>query len=181
MKTIILHGENSHKSYDRLTQFINVAKKRNWEILYNDLNMTASLFGAEKLIIIRDIKLIGLKIIKSLEKINGTLVIYSDKDLPATFLKLFRSAKVEKFDIPKLIWKFLNKITLKGFHEVIKTQAIEFVFVMLVWKFKKKYMNHPTPEVGRIVNELAKIDVDVKTGKADLLLSLDLLIVKHLE
>lgn len=182
MKIIILHGEDTHKSYERLTKFIDAAKKRNWEILQDNVSVTPSLFGTQSLIIIRDLKLITPKIIKTLDKISGTLVIYSEGNLPATLLKVFpKDSKIERFDIPKIIWKFLDKITAKSLHEVIKTEPIEFVFTMIAWKFKKRYITSPTPETAQIINELAKIDIDAKTGKADLLSSLDLLIVKHLE
>ncbi|HTK03588.1 MAG TPA: hypothetical protein VL401_02350, partial [Alphaproteobacteria bacterium] len=168
MKVIILHGEDTVKSYARLKQFINVAKKRNWEILYDDLQGTASLFGKERLTILRDYKLFKNN------KIDGTLVIYHEGNLPAAFLKtLPKDTRIEEFKLPKLIWNFLNKPTIEMFHEIIKTEAPEFIFVMLVWKMKKdkKY---------DLISKLAEIDYNVKTGKANLISSLDLLIVKEL-
>ena len=177
MQVIILHGDNIEKSYERLAKFKEEAKKRNWEIIYDNPNPTSSLFANEKLIIIRDYK----QSFKSLDKFEGTLVIYHEGVIPATLLKNFPKAKIEKYDLPKLLWKFLDNITLSNFHEIIKTEVIEFVFIMIAWKYKKKYLSSPTPGVGQMIERLAQIDIDVKTGKSDLLTALDLLIIKHIQ
>ena len=39
MKIIVLHGDDSEKSYTRLTKFIKEAKKRNWEIVNDKLDL----------------------------------------------------------------------------------------------------------------------------------------------
>lgn len=176
MKIIVLHGQDVNKSYLRLTKFIDEARKRNWETLYDNLSVSQSLFGNEFLIIIRYLKLITAKNIEPLEKIDGTLVIYSDKDLPAAFLKSLpkKDTKIEKFDLPKIIWNFLNKPTVKVLHQVIKTEALEFVFIMLYRQIKKQ-------KKYDLVSKFAQIDIDYKTGKADLLTSLDLLIAKYIQ
>ena len=168
MKVIILHGEDINKSYERLRTFINVAKKRNWEIIYDDISRTPSLFGQERLTIVRDYKLLGKK------TVDGTLVVYHEGTLPVTFLKSLDNPKIEEFKLSKLIWKFLDNMSIETFHEVIKTEAPEFVFAMIVWKMKKdkKY---------NLISKLADIDYKVKTGKADLISSLDLLMIKLLE
>src|SRR3990170_5746512 len=109
MKIIILHGEDTLRSYERLTRFTGVARRRGWEVLYDDLSVTPSLFGAERLIVIRDVRLINSKILNVLDKIKGTLVVYSEADLPAAFLKIFSpTSRKEKFDLPKVIWQFLD-------------------------------------------------------------------------
>ena len=176
MKIIVLHGEDINKSYARLRKFTDEAKKRNWEIIYDDISRTPSLFGNERLTIIRDYKLLGKK------TVDGTLVIYHEGTLPITFLKtLPKETKIEEFKLPKMLWNFLDNMSVKSLHEVIKTEAIEFVFIMIAWKFKKRYLASPSPKVKEIINKLAQIDVDAKTGKADLLSSLDLLFLKNLE
>lgn len=176
MKIIVLHGDDLNKSYDRLTKFTDTAKKRNWEIIYDNISRTPSLFGNERLTIIRDYKLLGKN------TLDGTLVIYHEGTLPVTFLKtLPKDTKIEEFKLPKMLWNFLDHMSVKTLHEIIKTEPIEFVFIMIAWKFKKKYLASPTPKTKEIINKLAQIDVDVKTGKADLLSSLDLLFLKNLE
>lgn len=174
MKIIILQGSDINKSYERLTKFIDVAKKRSWEIIYDDLGVTQSLFGNEKLIIIRDLKLITAKNLEILNKLEGNLVIYSEKKVPVTITKLLpKDTKTENFDLPILLWKFLDNMTVKGLHQIVESQAVEYIFAMIVWKIKKI-----RPD---LISKLAEIDYQVKTGKADLLLSLDLFIAKELK
>lgn len=170
MKIIVLHGDDTTKSYARLTKFTDSAKSRNWEILYDQVTPTVSLFGLERLIILKDYELFSLK-----TKFNGTLVIYHESVLPAPFLKtLPKEAKVEKYDLPQLLWGFLNKPTIQVFHKVIESEAPEFVFIMLYRHLKKKKRYD-------LVTKMAQIDIDYKTGKADLMLSLDLFIAKYLQ
>lgn len=174
MKIIVLQGNDVNKSYERLTKFIDVAKKRSWEIIYDDLGVTESLFGNEKLIIIRDLKLITAKNLEILNKMEGNLVIYSDKKVPVTITKLLpKDTKTENFELPVLLWKFLDNMTVKGLHEMVKTQPVEYIFAMIVWKVKK---TKPT-----LLSKLAEIDYLSKTGQVDLLLSLDLFIAKDLK
>jgi len=182
MKLIVLHGDDTIKSYERLTKFIDEAKKRGWDIVNDKIEDTPSLFGTEKLIIVRDYKqsLAGSagKIIK---KIPGTLVIYSQNKIPAATLKSLNPEKAELFELPVILWKFLDNMTIKNFHELLKTQPVEYILAMMAWKLKQKYRTNPTPEVGLMISELAEIDVKAKTGKADLLLSIDLLLIKRLK
>jgi DNA polymerase III delta subunit len=69
MKIIVLHGEDTNKSYERLKKFINVAKERSWEVDFlDDSNLSikenlssSSLFGGERFFILKDIKKLGKK------------------------------------------------------------------------------------------------------------------------
>lgn len=64
MKIILLHGEDTIKSYERLKKFIDTAKNRSWEVVNVDQSPTSfeetlsstSLFGNERFFILRDIK-----------------------------------------------------------------------------------------------------------------------------
>ena len=180
MKIIVLHGTDTEKSYARLTKFITVAKKRGWEIVNDKIEDTPSLFGTEKLIIIRDYKLIGKKELNLIKKLPGTLVVYIAGSHPAIALKMLNPDKTEKYELPILLWKFLDNMTIKGFHELLKTNAVEYIFAMIAWKLKKRYQTNPTPGVGLLISELAEIDVKSKTSKVDLKLALDLFILKRL-
>lgn len=166
MKIIVLHGQDTVKSYERLTKFVETAKARDWEIIYDDIPATSSLFGKEQLIVLRDYKLYSSK-----SKFSGTLVIYHAGDIPSLFLKKLTDSKVERFDIPKILWRFLDHPSVKLLHEVIKKESIELVFHLFAKRLRRT----------KYVSELAQIDYEAKTGKADLLLSLDLFIAKHLE
>ncbi len=212
MKIIVLHGEDIGKSYERLQNFINEAKKRNWEILYDDPALTPSLFGQERLLIIRDYKLLNKKILGSLGKVDGTLVIYHESDLSKTFLQtLSKDAKIEEFKLPKLIWTFLEHLLpgnsekcVQEFHKIIERDAPEFVFTLIAKQFRDLYWvkedskSFPFPswkasklkvqgdkfkasKIKKIIEKLSEIDVLVKTSKANLVSSLDLLLIKQLE
>jgi len=212
MKIIVLHGDDSEASYERLMKFVDTAKKRNWEIITNEFPNTPSLFGTDRLIIYRDFSLLTRQDIKNFDKFDGTLVIYHEGVLPQTFLKLMPSDfKMEKFELPKILFTFLELFypgnstrCLKLLHDLIKKQAVELVFFMLArhlkdlylvsidpktsqypsWKLSKLKFQSGKFELGKlkqIINKLSDIDILVKSSKADLTTSLDLLIIKQLE
>lgn len=180
MKIIVLHGDDSQKSYDRLTIFINEAKKRGWKVTDFSLEeiTNQTLFGEESFFILKDYKVLDKKTIERLKKYSGNLIVYTAGFNPAMFLKLLPSdAKIEKFELPQLLWKFLDNMTVSGLHELIKTQPIEYVLAMIAWKFKQNYLKNPSEKNVNLISKLAEIDVKSKTGKTDLLLSLDLLLI----
>lgn len=199
MKIIILHGQNFDRSYERLSRFIDEAKKRNWEILHDEVSSTPSLFGKERLIVIRNLSVLTKNVIKSLDKLDGTLVVYSGDDIPQSIIKSFSKAKIEKFDVSKSIWKFLDKPTLMGFHEVIKDEPVEFVFALLskrirdllfppshyqpwqIGRLKNQKAEYTDSKLIKMIGQLAEIDKAVKTGEAELTFSLDLFITKNLQ
>ena len=59
MKIIVLHGDYTTKLYERLTKFIEAAKKRGWEIVNDEISQTPSLFNIERLTIVRKYNLIS--------------------------------------------------------------------------------------------------------------------------
>jgi hypothetical protein len=199
MKTIILHGENGTKSLERLDFFIATAKKRGWEVIYDEIPATQSLFGVQMLIVVKNYILLDKNTIKYLAKLDGTIIIYHDSDLPALFLNNFKDAKVEKYELPKLIWKFLDNPSIAGLHEIIKSESPEFIFVLLSRRIRDLYLppNHyqswqlarlrtqklklGDADIKEMIKTLAAIDIDVKTGKRELVSSLDLFIAKNLE
>lgn len=202
MKIIVLHGEDNGKSYERLTKFIDEAKKRNWEIVNDVVEETPSLFGTEKLVIFRDYKKIGKKELLTAEKIPGTLVIYHSGNIPVTFIKtLPKTTKIEKFEPAKLIWKFLDTFDIKTFQNVVETEAVELVFSLIIGRIRDLYWvkvgnnskagwqlgrlksqasKYSKKDLEDIINSLAKMDIDIKTGKNETKSALDLLIIKKL-
>lgn len=205
MKIIVLHGDYTTRLYERLNKFIETAKERGWEIINDEISQTPSLFNKESLTIVRKYNLISKKDISHISKVPGTLVVYNEGHIPQLFLKdLPKDTKVEEFKLPKIIWNFLDNISIKLLHEVIKTEPIEFVFSVLAKRFrdlywvqvspetlsyqpwqisklKKQSEKYTTREVIQIINKLAEIDIKVKTSKADLISELDLLLIKSLE
>lgn len=219
MKIIVLHGSDTTKSYDRLTKFVETAKKRGWEILYDEFPNTPSLFGTDRLIIYRDFSLLSKQDIKNFNKFDGTLVIYNEGLLPATFLKQMpadlpagrQALKLEKFEVPKILFTFLesfypgnSKRAITLLHDLVKTEAVEMVFFMLCrhlrdlywitidqknpqfpsWrasKLKSQASKFTIENLKLIISEFSEIDINVKTSKAELLSSLDLMILKQLK
>ncbi len=206
MKIIILHGDNTYKSYERLTKFLDEAKKRGWEIINDEISQTPSLFNIERLTIVRKYNLLSpRKDIPNILKAPGTLVIYNEGAIPQTFLKeLPKETKIEEFKLPKIIWNFLDNISVKLLHEVIKKEPIEFVFSVLskrfrdfywvqvssetlpyqpwqIGKLKRQAQKYSIDTLKEIIDKLAEIDIKVKTSKADLISELDLLLIKSLE
>lgn len=223
MKVIVLHGDDTVKSYERLKKFIETARGRSWEVSFIDESTAPvtenlsgiSLFGAERFFILRDIKKLGKKELNWLNKkykeLDGNLIIYHEGELSKTFLSSLPEAKIEEFKLPKILWSFLELIhpgdassTLRQFHKIIESEPPEFVFSLIAKQFRDLYWvktdaastGFPAWKIGKLRNQasrfsvdqliqlissLADIDIKVKTGKADLVSSLDLMILKQLE
>lgn len=183
MKIIVLHGDDTQKSYERLMVFVNEAKKRNWKI--TDFSIEGvenqSLFGEECFYVLKDYKQLDKKLTEKLKNYSGNLVIYNVGKIPAPTLKNINPDKIELFELPQLLWKFLDNMTITGFHKLLEKEAPEYLLAMIAWKFKQNYLRNPSEKNAKLISELAEIDVNSKTGKADLTLSLDLLIIKHLQ
>lgn len=182
MKLIVLHGNDSQKSYDRLQKFISEAKRRSWKITEFSLQEieNQNLFGEECFYVLDDWKLLDVKLLEKLKKYSGNLVIYSKSTIPAPSLKKINPDTVEKFELPIKIWKFLDNITVKSLKEIVKTEAVEYVFAMIAWKLKQKYLKDPNYKNAKAIEELALIDIKSKTSNANLLTLLDVFVAKHL-
>lgn len=211
MKIIVVHGEDTAKSYERLTTFINSAKERGWDIVTDAIPETPSLFGTQRLIIIRDYKLLGKKELKKISVLEGTLVIYHAGLIPQAFIKSLPPAtKTEKFDLPKMLFVFLESLSprnelrsLKLLHDLSKNTPIELVFFMtsrhfrdLYWvltdqsaitpawrasKLKSQANKFGAERLKILIGRLSEIDIEAKTGISDLTSALDLFIIKNLQ
>jgi len=207
MKIFVIHGDDTLASYARLTKFTHEAKRRNWEISDYSIEAvtTPNLFGKERFFVLKDYKRLTKSDIRILSNYSGNLVVYFEGELPSSFLNsLPKDAKKELFELPKIIFKFLESFSLKLFHQLLETQPPELVFSMLskhlrdvYWvKVDSKGSNFPSWKLGklksqaskfseqelrRIIESLSDIDYEAKTGKADLVTALDLLIIKNLQ
>lgn len=192
MKTIVLHGNDTNKSYERLQKFISEARKRGWKITDFSIQEieNQSLFGEECFYLLYDYNVLldkqslplrGKKTVEKLKKYAGNLIVYNTGKIPAPTLKSLNADKTELFELPQILWKFLDNITIKGLHEIIKTQPLEYIFAMIAWKLKQNYLKNPNEKNANLINELAIIDVKSKTTNTKLLTLLDLFIVKHLQ
>lgn len=183
MRIIVLHGTDTQKSYERLTKFIDEAKKRQWQITDYSLQdiENQSLFDENKFYILKDYKLLDKKVVEKLKKYTGNLIVYTAGLHPAIHLKMLNPDKTEKFELPQLLWKFLDKMTTEGLHQLIKTNAPEYILAMIAWKLKQNYLKNPTPHSSLLISRLAEIDIKSKTSNASLPLLLDLFIAKHIQ
>ena len=165
MKIIILHGDDTEKSYARLKKFIDVAKERSWEVAYIDESnqkleevlSTSSLFGGERFFILKDIKKLGKKEIawinKKYTEISGNLIIYHDAIINQTLLKsLPKDSKIEEFKLPVLLWNFLDGIipgnaetSVRTFHKIVERQPVEFIFSLIAKHMRDLYWVNTDP------------------------------------
>lgn len=200
MKTIILHGEDEAKSYDRLTKFIDTAKARSWEIIYLDESKLeivetisgSSLFPTERFFVLRDFKKLTKKDLDWLNKggkeLKSNLVIYHSGVLPVTFLKGLTDSKVEEFKLPKLMFEFLDsffpgnaKNSLTLLHELIITEPPEFILSLLgrhlrdlYWvKEEEKTLLYPSWRIGKLKEQAKDFDVSRIKEILEILTELD--------
>jgi len=183
MKIIVLHGNDTEKSYNRLTTFINEAKKRGWRTAEFSLEEVSNqtLFDEEGFFILYDYKLLDKKVLEKLKNYSGNLIIYNKGKIPAPSLKVINPDKIELFELPVLLWKFLDHMTIEGLHELVKTNAPEYILAMMAWKFKQNYLKSPNAKSAKLISDLAEIDIKSKTSNVDLLMLLDLFIAKNLK
>jgi len=185
MKIIVLHGDNLTESYSRLTKFMQISRKRGWEIVRpNNANImetvaSDSLFSTPKLILIENIKALNKKTLlwlKNREKMDVTVVIYHQGTLAKTFLNsLPNDPKIEEYKIPKLIWSFLDsfypgnaKNLMLLLHKLRSDQPIEFIFSLLAklvrdlyWlKKDPKGLSYPSWRITKLQSQAKRFSED---------------------
>lgn len=224
MKVILLHGNDTDKLQTRLNKFIDSALKRGWHLdrLSEDTDKigekvkSVSLFGEQNLFLLESPQKVTKNRLKFLkkqkEKLDGTMVVYSENILPKTLIKeLPKIDKEEKYELPVLIWKFLDsfypgnsKECLKLFHQLLRKEPAEKLVALLsshlrdlaIVKKDKETLSYPswrisklTKQAGKykdgqlenVVRKLAAADVASKTGGGNLDQLLDLIILTRLE
>lgn len=142
---------------------------------------------------------------------SNLLIYYSGNLPIGILRTLPKNANIQKFDLPKILFTFLDgfypgnsKNLLKLLDSLTKNTAIELVFHLLSMRLRDLYWAKMEPESMTLadwqimkisgqakkfdnkklqfcIEQLADIDVNSKTGIADLCSSLDIFIVKHLE
>jgi DNA polymerase III delta subunit len=219
MKIVIVNGDDITASRQRYYQIISSVKKRGWEInKYEDDNTSLSeilnsqsLFGSQILVVSEFSNILDsdLKWLKSNHSsLNSMLLVYSKKKLSKTQTNKFPQAKVEEFNLPVVLFKFLDSLypgnskqTIQLLTELLEQTEIEFVFIMLARQFRDLLLVSQNPnttvypswrtgklksqaskfrdnQLKQVISYLAKLDLQIKTGKADLLTSLTLLFAK---
>lgn len=223
MKVILLHGDDYQKSYERLLKFIDTAINRNWKIkrinssenIFDEL-ISQSLFKENLFYILEEPEKLSKEKIKWLREncknLEGTTVIYSTKTLNKTLIKsLPEFDKEEEFQLPKIIWSFLESIypgnsknLLKLFHKMIEHDAVEFIFTLIARQVRDMYflkvapesIDYPSWRKGKLMNQMRKYkegqlekliieisnaDIKSKTTSANISELLDFIIVCELQ
>jgi DNA polymerase III delta subunit len=158
---IILHGEDTTKSYQRLIELTENMKARQCEVLIHDeqdIDITSfrqeigssDLFGSTKCIVVKNF-LSGTKsknkerLIDVIKSNNHQEIIFWDsKMVSVTMLRSFPEAKVENFSISPVIFKFLDSLRPGNTKQIVlswkklldEDTEPEFVFAMLVRQIK---------------------------------------------
>ena len=96
---------------------------------------------------LHDYKILTKKILEKLQKYSGNLIVYNQGKIPAPTLKNLGANKIELFELPQLLWKFLDNMTIMGLHELIKSQAVEYILAMMAWKFKQNYLKNSSEKM----------------------------------
>lgn len=187
MKVIIVHGDHIEESYERITKFVDVAKKRGWKIerlsgkdtenLPEILSAT-TLFNEERLFIVEDIDKTPkkqLKWIKDRAKdLPGNLVIFSEGEMGKRLMgKLPKADKTEVYKYPKLIYKFMESFypgnaepCLRLLYAIKDRHAPEYILAILgghlrdvyITKIDADSLNYPSWRVGKLKKQAEKFD-----------------------
>jgi len=224
MKLVVLHGNNIVECSQRLQRYINVAKKRGWDIErtssskrdVSEVLVAKSIFKNKRFVIIDDINEISKKqlqwIKKNASNIDANVVIYHRNTITKSVIKLLpKPTKIEEYKIPVLIWSFLDSFypgnavnCLKLLHRVKADESIELIFFLLsrhlrdlfwvklesskpdipFWRFSKlksQASKFNKDNLKKILFELATIDIESKTSRADKANCIDFVISTHLE
>ena len=189
--------------------------------LNNDLSLaeqlaSQNLFREKNIFLLRSDQGLNAKEINwlkhNMSRLNLSLIIYKEGTLPAVAVsKLKALGKIEKYDLPKTIFKFLESFypgnavgCLKLLQEVKKSEPPLFILSLLArqlkllylclensdgldlpaWrmmKLKRQAEEFSLAEIKSFICLLADLNVKSKTGNIALEDSLDLLILQKLK
>jgi hypothetical protein len=207
MNIKVLHGQNIPVSWRRYQEILKSARNKGFKTLtLAEESQGNSLFEEKILFTLENPKILALP--KSIKN----LIIWNEGDLPVSFLKkLPGSTQVEKFDIPKTIFKFLDSLGTQNtknslflLHQLLKKESPEFVFILLARHLRDLYWAKISPEnlpypawrknklenqaerfskegLEKKINFLAQADVQSKSGGKSLDFWLDLALIDRLE
>jgi hypothetical protein len=149
---VIFHGENTVLSRQRLNQLIEkfkgeVVKLEGEKLTFTEFQQAVeskSIFGPDKLVVIfglftRKPSREKQALLDYCQKENPqNLIVWEEKKIDQKILEKFRGAKIEFFDLPKIIYKFLDslsptnkKASLLLFHQCLKKEVPEKIFYYL--------------------------------------------------
>lgn len=185
MKLVLIHGDAAVISRERFHKIVKGVKKKGWETIRLNVDdsfslkerlTSNSLFNQNILYIFEKANKIPASELKwlneNINEVEGSLLFYSDKKLPQTFLKnLPKKIQIENFDLPKIIFSFLDNLyqgnskkALSLFEEVIKTESMEFIVALMARQFRDLYwvledqrtMTYPSWRLNKLSNQARK-------------------------
>lgn len=142
---------------------------------------------------------------------NSNLLVLYEGNAPVTVTRNFpKDAKILKHELPKILFQYLDNLypnnprLLKLFNDVIKLQAVELILAMMARQFRDLYWvkvdatsiqipdwrvlkllkqadKFEENDLKKIINRLAKIDIQTKTSDTDLKTELDLFLIEELK
>lgn len=153
----LIHGENLAQSRDFYLQF--KKKYPNQRIFEGEaVNATDLIQSLEGKGLFNDAETIFLENFLSKRKQSSerdliidilasakdqNIILWEQKEIGKKDLGKIKNIKIEKFDLPKIIFKFLDSIepnngqsSIKLFHETLETESAELLFFMIVRKFR---------------------------------------------
>ncbi len=219
MRISLIYGEDTAKAYGRYRELIDASRSKGFEIIQitDPKNVTSQSLFDDKVVFTLDkpkkVKPNDWKwLSKNAEKYNSNLLIYYEGNAPVTITKnLPKEAKKEKFELPRIIFTFLDsfypgnsKQSLKLLNDLVQNEPIELVFHLLSRHLRDLYWVSEAKESMEIpdwrksklagqakkfsisdlqfmIKELAEMDVRTKTSDENLRDSLDILILKRLK
>ncbi|MBI3397252.1 hypothetical protein HY045_02135 [Candidatus Woesebacteria bacterium] len=187
MNIILLYGDNLAEIGKRLQKFMDVAKKRGWEIqridpiknILEEVILSPNLFGKERLFVLENpLKLKRNELDwlnKNSQKLEGNLIIVSHSPSSKTLIKsLPKITKSEEFRIPKEIYTLLesiypgnSKTSLSLFHKVLATEPVELLAFLIFKQIRDLYwvvsdeksMKYPYWRISKLKSQAKKFDV----------------------
>lgn len=183
---LILHGENQVESRRQLQ----LAKQGQQTVEFGpDVNLdqlipaveSASLFGSSNTVIIENVfsarpsseqRAVINYLIRHQDQ---AVIVWEGKDVSAK-VKDFDPRLVQRFDLPKYIFAFLDHPTVSSLHQVLETMPAEQVLASLATRAHKRANT-------RWLNDLLAIDYAQKTSQApyDLATALELWVAKNVK
>lgn len=156
---IILHGNNQVKSREALPSGVRryLAGDLTPEKLaqITDAN---DLFSKENIIVIEN--LLSDPAFKKWDYSGKkTIYLWEGKKLTLTQIKRFKTAKIQEFSLPQVLWKFLNSLNLVDLEQTLKTEPVELVWYLLHRQSSRKGN-------GELLRKMLAIEYQVKSGRS---------------
>ncbi|MCL4397544.1 hypothetical protein M1403_00770 [Patescibacteria group bacterium] len=165
----ILHGENSAASRKELEkiknefsgEIVSLDGATVSETDYIQATQSGPMFANDRLIIIEGLPKFDLG------NPQAEVIVWSGKKITPP-----KTAKALEFRISQTIWKFLDYPTVPGFREALRDNDAQFIFLMLVRKYRLS-------QNGPALKKLLEIDYLFKTGQlpGDLSLAIELFLL----